>query len=64
MPVFDFNGNKEEVVKGERNYKLQYSSERTTSAQHPIMVLEDRDSKLVHHSNGMFEVPAAGLAFI
>ena len=41
MPVFDFNEKKEEVVKAERSYKLDYSSERTPSADHPIMILED-----------------------
>ena len=64
MPVFDFNEKKEEAVKAERSYKLVYSSERTTSTQHPIMILEDSGSKLVHHSNGMFEAPTVGSAFI
>ena len=64
MPVFDFNAKKEEAVKSERSYKLQFSSERTTSPEHPIMILEDSGSKLVHHSNGMFEAPTVGSAFI
>ena len=64
MPVFDFNEKKEEVVKAERSYKLVYSSERTTSIEHPIMILEDSGLKLVHHSNGMFEAPTVGSAFI
>ena len=64
MPVFDFNEKKEEAVKAERSYKLVYSSERTTSPEHPIMILEDSGSKLVHHSNGMFEAPTVGSAFI
>ena len=64
MPVFDFNEKKEEVVKAERSYKLVYSSERIPSTEHPIMILEDRGSKLVHHSNGMFEAPTVGSAFI
>ena len=64
MPVFDFNEMKEEAVKAQRSYNLVYSSERTTSTQHPIMILEDTGSKLVHHSNGMFEAPTVGSAFI
>ena len=64
MPVFDFNEKKEEAVKAQRSYKLVYSSERTTSTQHPIMILDDSGSKLVHHSNGMFEAPTVGSAFI
>ena len=64
MPVFDFNEKKEEAVRTERSYKLVYSSERTTSTRHPIMILEDPGSKLVHHSNGMFEAPTVGSAFI
>ena len=64
MPVFDFNEKKKEEVQAERSYKLVYSSERTTSTQHPIMILEDSGSKLVHHSNGMFEAPTVGSAFI
>ncbi len=64
MPVFDFNEKKKEAVKAERSYKLVYSSERIPSTEHPIMILEDRGSKLVHHSNGMFEAPTVGSAFI
>ena len=64
MPVFDFNEKKEEAVKAERSYKLRYSSERTTSIENPIMILEDSGLRLVHHSNGRFEAPTVGSAFI
>ena len=64
MPVFDFNEKKEEAVKAEKTYKPVYSGERTTSAEHPIMILEDSGCKLAHHSNGMFEAPTVGSAFI
>ena len=64
MPVFDFNQMKKEEVKAEKTYELIYSNERFSDASHPILILEDKDNKLVHHSSGMFEAPTKGTAFI
>lgn len=64
MPVFDFNQTKKEAVKADKTYELVYSSEKFSDAEHPIMILEDKNSVLVHHSSGMFEAPTKGTAFI
>ena len=64
MPVFDFNQEKKDAVKAEKTYELIYTDERFSDAEHPIMILEDKDTKLVHHSCGMFTSPMKGTAFI
>ena len=64
MPVFDFNQEKKYAVQAEKTYELVYSNERVPDAEHPIMLLEDQDKKLVHHSSGMFTAPTKGTAFI
>ncbi len=64
MPVFDFNQEKKDAVQAEKTYELVYSNERVPDAEHPIMLLEDQDKKLVHHSSGMFTAPTKGTAFI
>ena len=64
MPVFDFNQEKKDAVQAEKTYELVYSNERVPDAEHPIMLLEDKDKKLVHHSSGMFTAPTKGTAFI
>lgn len=64
MAVFDFNQTKKEEVKAEKTYELIYTNNRTADAEHPILILEDKDNILVHHSSGMFEAPTKGTAFI
>ena len=64
MPVFDFNQEKKDAVKAEKTYELVYTDERFSDAEHPIMILEDKDTKLVHHSSGMFTSPMKGTAFL
>ncbi len=64
MPVFDFNQKKEEAVKAEKTYELVYSNEREANAEHPLMILRDEDGVMKHHSEGMFEAPSKGTAFI
>lgn len=63
MPVFDFNQSKKEAIKADKTYELVYSSNHFSDANHPIMLLEDREGKLKHHSNGMFVAPTKGTAF-
>ena len=46
MPVFDFNQEKKDAVQAEKTYELVYSNERVPDAEHPIMLLEDKDKKL------------------
>lgn len=64
MPVFDFNQEKKDAVKAEKTYELVYSSEKSADATNPIMLLEDKENTLAHHSAGMFESPIKGTAFI
>lgn len=64
MAVFDFNQEKKEAVKAEKTYELIYSNERFADAEHPIMILHDRENVLLHHSQGMFESPVKGTAFL
>lgn len=64
MPVFDFNQEKKDAVKAEKTYELIYTDEHFADAEHPIMLLEDRDKKMVHHSSGMFMAPVTGTAFV
>ncbi|MCQ2540809.1 MAG: AAA family ATPase [Lachnospiraceae bacterium] len=64
MAVFDFNQAKKEEVKAEKTYDLIYTNNRTADADHPILILEDKDGILVHHSSGMFEAPTKGTSFI
>ena len=47
MPVFDFNQEKKDAVDADKTYELVYSNERSTDAQHPIMLLENSNKKLV-----------------
>ena len=64
MPIFDFNQEKKDAVQADKTYELLYSSERVPDAQHPIMLLEEGEDKLPHHSSGMFTSPTKGTAFI
>lgn len=63
MPVFDFNQEKKDAVKADKTYELIYSSIHSADANNPIMLLEDRDESLKHHSEGMFLAPVKGTAF-
>lgn len=64
MPVFDFSQEKKDVVQVEKTYELIYSNEKYSDADHPIMLLSDKEGLLRHHSSGMFEAPVKGTAFI
>lgn len=64
MPVFDFNQEKKEAVKAEKTYELVYTSDKFSDAEHPIMVLDNKEGNLVHHSSGMFAAPVKGTAFL
>lgn len=64
MPVFDFNQEKKEAVDADKTYELIYSNERIPDADHPIMLLDNSNRMLIHHSSGMFTAPTKGTAFI
>lgn len=63
MPVFDFSKSPVESKEPECTYKIFYSNESKTSAKHPILVLENKERKLKHHSGGVFSNPANRTAF-
>ena len=63
MPVFDFNNSPQDGKDPECTYEIFYSSESETSAEHPILVLDNSAGKLKHHSSGMFINPIRRTAF-
>ena len=63
MPVFDFNNSPEDQKVPECTYKVFYTSSPESSPEHPILVLDNKAGKLVHHSNGIFTNPIRRTAF-
>ena len=63
MPVFDFNNSPQDGKDPECTYKVFYSNESETSAEHPILVLDNSAGELKHHSSGMFIHPIRRTAF-
>ena len=63
MPVFDFNNSPQDGKDPECTYKVFYSNESETSAEHPILVLDNSAGELKHHSSGMFINPIRRTAF-
>lgn len=63
MPVFDFKNSPEESRRAECTYEIFYTSEPEASAEHPMLVLDNREGKLKHHSTGSFTNPIRRTAF-
>lgn len=63
MPVFDFKNSTTETTESECTYKIFYSDASETSAEHPILILDNREGKLKHHTGGVFINPAVRTAF-
>ena len=63
MPVFDFNGKKDDV-KVEYTYTTFKSNLREADKDHPIIILSNKSGKLVHHSSGTFTSPVKGSSFV
>ena len=63
MPVFDFKNSPEEQKAPECTYEIFYSSNPEASADHPMLVLDNREGQLKHHSNGTFTNPIRKTAF-
>ena len=63
MPVFDFKNSPEGSREPECTYEVFYTSESFTDAEHPILVLDNRERKLKHHSGGVFTNPIRRTAF-
>ena len=62
MPVFDFSGS-DNKNKNIVTYETFQSSERTATAEKPIMLLENSTRKWAHHSGGKFTNPIKRTAF-
>ena len=60
---FDFNNSPEESQAPECTYEIFYSSNPEASADHPMLVLDNREGQLKHHSNGTFTNPIRKTAF-
>lgn len=63
MPVFDFKADESNKAEAICTYKTFRSYENETSKEHPILVLEDKNHILKHHSNGMFINPIKRTSF-
>ena len=54
MPVFDFSNTPKEKNTAECTYTVFRSNEKTMSPEKPVLVLDNSQRKLNHHSIGMF----------
>ena len=63
MPVFDFTNSPKDTGDPECTYKIFYSSQKEASPEHPMLVLDNREGKLIHHSSGIFLNPIKRTAF-
>ena len=63
MPVFDFKNTPETSKEPECTYEVFYSSEPEASPEHPMLVLDNSEGKLKHHSAGVFTNPMRRTAF-
>ena len=63
MPVFDFNNSPDGSREPECTYEVFFTSESQADAEHPILVLNNREGKLKHHSSGVFTNPIRRTAF-
>ena len=63
MPVFDFNHTPEAEKDPECTYTVFYSNKHEASLEDPILLLDNREGLLQHHSSGSFTNPVRGTAF-
>lgn len=63
MPVFDFKDTPDSNTAAVCTYTTFKSYENETSKEHPILIINDKDGKLKHHSNGMFINPIKRTSF-
>lgn len=63
MPVFDFKSAPAEGKEAECTYTVFRSNESVPTAEHPIMVLDNRTRKWKHHSTGVFTNPVKSTTF-
>ena len=63
MPVFDFNEDTYSKQPAECTYQVFKSNVECPDADHPIMILDNRQKKWKHHSIGMFTNPTKRTSF-
>ena len=63
MPVFDFGADSGDKAEAVCTYKTYKSYVSTPTKENPIMVIDDKDHILKHHSNGMFINPIKRTSF-
>ena len=63
MPVFDFNHSPQGTDAPVCTYSVFHTSSSETSAEHPILLLDNSAGMLKHHSNGVFTNPVRRTAF-
>lgn len=63
MPVFDFSDKPDVNAPAICTYEVFDSSKNIADVQNPIMIIDNRDGMLTHHSNGMFINPIKRTAF-
>lgn len=64
MPVFDFNHTPEAEKDPECTYTVFYSNKHEASLEDPILLLDNREGLLQHHSSGSFTNPVLSLIHI
>lgn len=63
MPVFDFKNSSENEKVTECTYTVIRTNEPEASVEHPILILDNSQAELKHHSCGVFTNPAQRTAF-
>ena len=58
MPVFDFNDNTYKKQPAQCTYQIFYCKEEHPTAEHPILLLDNKKKEWNHHSVGVFTNPA------
>ncbi len=63
MPVFDFSDKQDANAPAICTYETFASSENVATVEKPIMIIDNKNGILTHHSNGMFINPIKRTAF-
>ena len=63
MPVFDFSDKPDSAVNSVCTYTTFSSSARENDIEHPIMIIDNSNGELKHHTGGMFINPIKRTAF-
>lgn len=63
MPVYDFNNSPKDSHESVCTYTVFYTNEPQASAENPLLVLDNSEGQLKHHSSGVFTNPVKRTAF-